>query len=659
MFNAISQFAATEIVFAKSGGPYFVNGGTPVMLKAGLISANASYQWDLGDGTTANTPTVLYTYGKDGIYIVHLTVIVNQPGGVTSQHYGMIHVRNVPPVVNAGPAKTVNEGEVVPFTGSFTDVQWLETHKATWDWGDSQQPDSGVVSETHDPPSGQGTVTASHAWGDDGTYNVTLSVQDEGGAIGRAQTTVTVLNVPPTVDAGLPMFAYPCSVITLTGKFTDPGWLDKHAGFWDFGDCSGPQRAVIEEQNKPPAGTGVAIASHTYRKCGVYHAVCTVIDDDAGVGTDFTPITVVDILNAGFEDGFCHRQPGVVASAWFPYFDEVPTLANPPKPGPSPMPVSSAGGDIFLSEEFCVHSGQHSQRIRFFGQSRAGVLQKVGANPNWDYQVTVWYSLNEQAGGKSELLKEVDTAADIVPPDLTGGAARLGIDPTGGSDPSSAAIIWAEGYLRPDWSQLSVRASASAKANEITIFLEGFGYGRLGADVFFDDAALLAVQPFCPPEQQPDPPREVCVDFEGVESEQALPPVFVKDDFKFIALDKTPQMVVKYGLPAGQSKLEVHAKGLEIELPFTADRVQVTISSRISTPVVVTAYDAFGTAVDNVSSPPPEIVRDIVVEASGINKITITGPERNLLIRVCARPESTVDHLQQTEIGEQMNANRR
>jgi PKD repeat protein len=643
MFNAISQFATTEIVFAKSGGPYIVDGGTPVLLKAGLISPNASYQWDLGDGTTANTPTVLHTYGKDGVYIGHLTVTVNQPGGVTSQHYGIIQVRNVPPVVNAGPAKTVKEGAVVPFTGSFSDVQWLETHQATLDWGDSQKPDTGVVTETHNSPLGQGTVTASHAWGDNGTYRVTLSVQDEGGAIGRGQTTVTVLNVPPSVDAGRAMFAYPCCVITLTGKFTDPGWLDKHAGFWDFGDCSGPQRAVIREKNDPPAGSGMAIASHAYRKCGVYDVLCTVIDDDGGVGTAATTVTVLDIRNAGFEDGFCHRQAGVVGNYWLPYFDEVPTLANPPKPGAAAIPASAAGGDIFSAEEFCVHSGQRSQRIHFLGQSRAGILQRVGANPNWDYQISVWYSLNEQAGGKSELLKEVDTASDIVPPDLTGGAARLGIDPSGGTDPSSPDILWEEGYLRPEWSQLSVRATAAGEANAITIFQEGFGYGRLGADVFFDDAALVAVQPFCPPEKQ-KPHPDVCVDFEGSERQQTLPPEFVKDKFKFIALDKAPQIITSSGLPAGQNKLEVHPAGLQVDLPFTADRVQVTISSEITTPVVVTAYDATGTTVDKVSSIPPGSVRDVSVKGSGITMITITGAERTLLIRLCTEPESPADN---------------
>jgi hypothetical protein len=222
---------------------------------------------------------------------------------------------------------------------------------------------------------------------------------------------------------------------------------------------------------------------------------------------------------------------------------------------------------------------------------------------------------------------------------LTGGAARLGIDPTGGTDASSLNIVWAEGYVRPDWSQLSVRATAPPKATSITIFLEGCGYGRLGADVFFDEAALVAVQPFCPPEEKP--PSDVCVDFQGYERQQTLPPVFVNDNFKFIALDKASQLVTDSGVPIGQNKLDVHAKGLQIDLPFTADRVQVTISSALTVPVVVTAYDAMGTVVDTVKSTPPGTVRDVVVKGSGITMVTLTGAERTFLIRVCAHPEST------------------
>jgi hypothetical protein len=180
---------------------------------------------------------------------------------------------------------------------------------------------------------------------------------------------------------------------------------------------------------------------------------------------------------------------------------------------------------------------------------------------------------------------------------------------------------------------------ASAKAMAVTIFLEGHGYGRLGADVFFDDALLVAVQPFCPPDQKP--PVDVCVDFQGFEPQQMLAPIFVKDEFKFVTLDKVPQLITNSGVPIGQHKLEVDVKGLQVDLPFKADRVQITISSGLTVPVAVNAYDAIGGVVDEVKSTPPETVRDIVVKGSGITMITITGAERTLLIQVCAHPEST------------------
>ena len=300
MFDVVSKFASTAIVFADSHGPYVINGGIPVTLTAGVPNPNATYAWDLGDGSSATGEMVTHTYGDDGVYVARLTVTVTQTGGVTSHHYAIITVRNVPPVVNAGPNKTVNEGDVVSFVGTFTDVQWLENAPGTVGLGDSSKSDPGVVTETHIAPIGQGNVTGSHAWGDEGTYTVTLSVQDKGGAVGRAHAVVTVLNMPPVVSPVAPVFAYPCCVLTLQARFSDPGWIDTHAAFWDFGDCTGPQRAVVREKNLPPACEGVAIASHTYHRCGTYLATCTVIDDDGAVGRAETCVRVIDVRNPGF-----------------------------------------------------------------------------------------------------------------------------------------------------------------------------------------------------------------------------------------------------------------------------------------------------------------------------------------------------------------------
>lgn len=638
MFTIISDFATTDIVFANSHGPYVVDGGSALTLTAGLANPHASYQWDLGDGTKASTPTVVHTYGNDGFYVAKLTVTVNQPGGDTSQHYALIRVRNVPPVVNVGPNRTVNEGEVVAFTATFSDVQWLETHQATWDWGDPQKPDPGVVTETHNPPAAQGTVTGSHAWGDSGTYTVTLRVRDQGGAIGKGTTTITVLNVPPKVDAGPPMYAYPCCVLTLQGKFTDPGWLDSHAGFWDFGDCTGSQRAVVREKHDPPAGQGVAIASHVYHQCGTYEATCTVIDDDGGVGKSSTVVMVVDLRNKEFEEGFCSRQWGVVANDWKPYIAPVVTLGS--SQNTTPVAVST-GGDIFLAEEYCVHGGERSQRIRFSGKSRAGLMQTVGANAGWDYQISVWYSLNEQSGGISQLLMDVEDPSEIIPPDRTGGIARLGIDPTGGTDPLSQDIVWSEGYLRPEWAQLSVRATAAGTA--ISVYLEGEGFGRLGADVFFDDAALLAVQPFCPP---PSAAPEVCVDFSDLQPGSRLPAVYVKDKFTFVALDHQTQTISSLGPPIGQNALQVHPRGLEIDPPFLADWVRVTLYAPRGIHVVVSAFDSHGNQVSQGNSSIAGGVQTVEVDGKGIAKVIVIGKEGVSIIKVCAHPYKDPESVQ-------------
>src|SRR5947209_19451717 len=109
VLTVISTFEATAIVPADAQGPYTVDAGGPVVFSAGNTHPDATYEWDLGDGTVANTPTVSHVYADDGFYIAKLTVVVNQPGGATSRHFAAVQVRNVPPAVQAGPDRTVNE----------------------------------------------------------------------------------------------------------------------------------------------------------------------------------------------------------------------------------------------------------------------------------------------------------------------------------------------------------------------------------------------------------------------------------------------------------------------------------------------------------------------------------------------------------------------
>jgi len=628
MIKILSTYEATAIVPADSQGPYTVDAGSPVTLSAGNTHPDATYEWDLGDGATATTPVVVHTFADDGIYIAKLKLVVNEPGGGTSRHFAIIHVKNVPPVVNAGPDQTVNEGDVILFTGTFTDVEYPDTHEATWDWGDSQAPTAGVVSETHTPPQSVGTVTASHAWGDSGTYTVTLSVRDEDGGIGRDTLTMTVLNVPPTVDAGPDMYAYPCSVITMTAQFTDPGWLDTHTGTWEFGDCSPVQTAVIREQNKPPKGTGVAIASHTYECCGMFPATCIVTDDDGASGQDIAIIRVVDVENPGFEHGFRIRTGGAVGNGWEPYRAEIPVFGQPAahEIDITPGPV------VFVAEEFPVHSGRRSQRMRFAGETRYGIRQRVGANAGWDYQITAWYSIAEQSAS----------------------TARLGLDPTGGTDSTASSVIWTEGFDRAEWRQLAVRATAP-EAGFITIFLEARGGVRtdlpegvdnnappgaenLGCDVYFDDVKLIPVQPFCTDQCGPKPKPDTCVNFFEVSREAELPPVYTKDQFVFESMDHGPQQIVTWGPPAGKNKLALHS-GVIIHLPFAADRVSLQLASGAG--ITVVAYDSGGAVVGQAATQPVSGVQSVQIAGSDIRVLKVQGGRESVLIEVCAHPDGS------------------
>ena len=155
-----------------------------------------------------------------------------------------------------------------------------------------------------------------------------------------------------------------------------------------------------------PEGTGIAIATHDYKHCGAYHAVCVVTDNDGASGEAAITVRVVDVVNCNFEDGFRIRTAGAVANGWEPYVGSAPA-GNAFAAG-SP---SSTAGTLFAGEEIVVHNGRRSQRIAGLGTFVAGIYQRVGTNIGWDYQVTAWYSLDERGGGTCLRVSCSSTAA--------------------------------------------------------------------------------------------------------------------------------------------------------------------------------------------------------------------------------------------------------
>ncbi|MGC4867158.1 PKD domain-containing protein [Micromonospora sp. DT53] len=601
--EVLSSCESTEVLAARSSGPYTGTAQSALLLAAGHTSAAAGYTWLTGDGAApAATADVNHVYAASGTYLAAHSLTINQPGGATSRHFALVYVANVPPTVDAGPDLTVDEGEVVTLVGRFSDVEYVDTHETTWNFGDAQTTEPGTVVETNTPPRAEGTSTVRHAWCDNGVYEVTLRVRDQNGGMATDTRTVTVRNVPPTVDAGPDLFTYPCTVLTLTARFTDPGWCDTHTAVWDFGDCTPPLPAVVAETHEPPAGRGTAVLSHRYPDCGTFLTRCTVIDDDGGTGVDELVVRAVDVVNRHFEDGFAQRTTGQVANGWEPY-----VLAG-----------SAAGGTgQHAASNFVVHGGRRAQGLVAGPQQRVGVRQQIGANPGWAYQLTAWYDLDQAEPA----------------------TARLGVDPTGGTDPTAAAVVWSDGTSAQRWSPLTVRVAAQAAA--LTVFLEAVADGREprrgGGRVWFDDVDLLAVQPYCPTEPPPPRPRD-CLDFAGRQPGTQFPAEWTDHEFLIRSVDGVGRVVVTVGPPTGGTALQLGA-GVQVELPHPADRVIVTLVNQGGKPVELTALDDDGAPLDRVDVPAnsPPVAATVTLTGPGIVAVRIVGRSaEGLLVRLCA-----------------------
>lgn len=220
-----------------------------------------SYEWDFGDGYSDTGITVSHVYADNDTYTITLTV--TDDDGDTDTDTATVTIDNVAPSVEAGTNQTVNEGDTVSFSGSFSDPGSGDTHTIEWDFGDST--------------TASGTLTPTHVYGDNGNYTVSLRVTDDDGDWDTDTLTVTVNNVEPIADAGGP---YNCIIgeeIAFTGNATDPGVDDALTYSWDFGDES--------------TATGQNV-SHTYTEIGTYTVTLTVTDDDGGEDTDTTQATV-------------------------------------------------------------------------------------------------------------------------------------------------------------------------------------------------------------------------------------------------------------------------------------------------------------------------------------------------------------------------------
>ncbi|MDH5506592.1 MAG: hypothetical protein OEZ02_05185, partial [Anaerolineae bacterium] len=79
--------------------------------------------------------------------------------------------------------------------------------------------------------------------------------------------------------------------------------------------------------------------------------------------------------------------------------------------------------------------------------------------------------------------------------------------------------------------------------------------------------------------------------------------------------------------------------GIQIDLLAPAHTVTMTVGSYTSTPLIVTALDANGNQVDQVTVPGDNSVHPITLTGQNITRVTITGGGyEGILVEICYYP---------------------
>jgi uncharacterized repeat protein (TIGR01451 family) len=142
-----------------------------------------TYQWDFGDGSTANTLNATHTYTVKGTYTATLTV-TDKFGGVTTETVS-VEVLGAPPVVKIGNDIALDVGEAFDFSGTFTDADGQPRYNYVWKFGDGNTSVGRRWNTKR-------AISATHAFLESGEFTVTLEVTDRDGNTGFATMTVNV-----------------------------------------------------------------------------------------------------------------------------------------------------------------------------------------------------------------------------------------------------------------------------------------------------------------------------------------------------------------------------------------------------------------------------------------------------------------------------------
>jgi PKD repeat protein len=263
------------LMAVSAGGPYNGREGFPISLVArvsGPVATNIIYNWDLDndgafdDAAGASTTVV---FDDEGDYKVAVQVV--DATGLTVKAASMVHVQNMPPIVNAGRDKYAGEGEEISFVASVRDPGRDEL-QYYWDFGDGTRVDN--------------SLRTRHTYADDGDYSVHFRAADNDGGVTDVAVVAHISNLPPTVEAGADREVNEGDSITLTAFAADPGVHDTLRYEWDF-DYDGATFT--------PDALGQTVSSVYPDGPALMVAAVRAIDQDGGEAIDTVNVRVANL----------------------------------------------------------------------------------------------------------------------------------------------------------------------------------------------------------------------------------------------------------------------------------------------------------------------------------------------------------------------------
>lgn len=269
-----------------AGGPYAVDEGSAVTLTAAASDPEGgavTLDWDFNDDgvfdDAAGSAPTFSAAAVDGPAMATVRVRAADPQGATAFASAMVMVANVAPTVGAVQltASTIQVGDTVTGSATFTDPAAADTHSSVWDWGDG---------ETSAGTASGGVASATHAYGGWGTFSVAARVADDDGGEGQAASSAEVLvNAAPSVDASGPYTVAEGDTVALSATFDDP-WGGNVEVSWD-----------LDGDGEYDDASGLDTLFDASALDGPTQRIVSVRADDGvgGVGTDSAVIDVVNV----------------------------------------------------------------------------------------------------------------------------------------------------------------------------------------------------------------------------------------------------------------------------------------------------------------------------------------------------------------------------